>query len=46
MAKIKKDDLVQVISGKDKGKQGKVDGCLRPAGQPRDRMGIGIAAQK
>ncbi|MEW3852043.1 50S ribosomal protein L24, partial [Pseudomonas aeruginosa] len=24
MAKIKKDDLVQVISGKDKGKQGKV----------------------
>lgn len=24
MAKIKKDDLVQVLSGKDKGKQGKV----------------------
>ena len=24
MAKIKKDDLVQVIAGKDKGKQGKV----------------------
>ena len=35
MAKIKSGDLVQVISGADKGKQGKVLKVL-PKGKPRD----------
>ena len=35
--KIKKDDMVQVIAGKDKGKEGKVLSCLLyTSPSPRD----------
>ena len=33
MSKIKKDDLVQIIAGKDKGKQGKVLGTVPADGK-------------